>query len=103
MGGLVVNLAGIFAFQHAHSHGHSHGSSHGSSHGNSHGTAGGTTHGHDHDHGHSHGNAHGHESCSGDGHSSRKTSANMQGKYLSFRFQVKLYYAIVAQRSDMNG
>lgn len=39
--GLVVNLIGIFAFNHGHAHGHSHGHDHGHSHG-----------GHDH-HGHS--------------------------------------------------
>ena len=70
VGGLVVNLAGIFAFRHAHAHGHSHGQSHGHSHGAGH-------HGHSHDsHGH-HSSGHGHGGCS-DQHS-RKTSANMQG------------------------
>lgn len=44
--GLLVNLVGIYAFQHGHSHGGSHG--HGHSHGSSH-------HGHSHNsHGHSH-------------------------------------------------
>eukprot|EP00056_Hartaetosiga_gracilis_P002259 m.52020 g.52020 ORF g.52020 m.52020 type:complete len:359 (+) comp10980_c0_seq3:168-1244(+) len=54
--GLLVNLIGIFAFQHAHSHGHSHGGddSHGHSHGHSH------DHHDHHDHGHSHGHTHGH-------------------------------------------
>ncbi|KAG2211674.1 hypothetical protein INT47_008771, partial [Mucor saturninus] len=50
--GLVVNLVGIFAFNHGHSHG-----------------------GHGHDHGHSHGHSHGHDH--GHGH-----SANMQGVFL---------------------
>lgn len=58
VGGLLVNLVGIFAFRHAHSHG---GSSHG------HGS-----HGHSH-HGHSHGHGHAH-----DDHHDR--SVNMQGK-----------------------
>ncbi|KAI8137415.1 cation efflux family-domain-containing protein [Fennellomyces sp. T-0311] len=50
--GLIVNLVGIFAFNHGHAHGHSHG------------------HGHDHHHhGHDHGHGHGH-------------SANMQGVFL---------------------
>ncbi|XP_044263238.1 zinc transporter 7 [Tribolium madens] len=40
--GLLVNLVGIYAFQHGHGHGHSHG---GSSHGHSH-----NSHGHSHDH-----------------------------------------------------
>lgn len=56
--GFIVNLIGIFVFQHGGDHGHSHG---GSSHGHSHGCSG---HGHD-DHGHSHDN-HGH-SHGGDG------------------------------------
>ncbi|ORZ03989.1 cation efflux family-domain-containing protein [Syncephalastrum racemosum] len=50
--GLVVNLVGIFAFNHGHAHGHSHG-------------------GHDHHH---HGHSHGHDHH---GH-----SANMQGVFL---------------------
>lgn len=41
--GLVVNLVGIFAFNHGHAHGHSHG---GHDHHHHH-------HGHDHGHGHS--------------------------------------------------
>lgn len=50
--GLVVNLIGIFAFNHGHAHG-----------------------GHGHDHGHGHGHHHGHDH--GHGH-----SANMQGVFL---------------------
>ncbi|KAI8991507.1 Metallo-dependent phosphatase-like protein [Mycotypha africana] len=53
--GLVVNLVGIFAFNHGHAHGHSHGHDHGHGHG----------HGHHHHHGHNHGH-----------------SANMQGVFL---------------------
>lgn len=53
VGGLLVNLVGIFAFRHAHSHG---------------------SHGHSH-HGHSHGHGHAH-----DDHHDR--SVNMQGKRL---------------------
>ncbi|KAI9483722.1 MAG: cation efflux family-domain-containing protein [Benjaminiella poitrasii] len=52
--GLIVNLVGIFAFNHGHDHGHGH------SHGHSHG------HGHHH-HGHDHGHVH---------------NANMQGVFL---------------------
>ncbi|KAG0725124.1 Zinc transporter 7 [Chionoecetes opilio] len=53
--GFIVNLIGIFAFQHGGAHGHSHGGGgHGHSHGDSH-------HGHAHNgqahHGHSHGGA----------------------------------------------
>lgn len=56
--GFIVNLVGIFVFQHGgDSHGHSHGGI--SSHGHSHG--GGSDHGHSHDnHGHSH-KDHGHD------------------------------------------
>ncbi|KAG0343793.1 putative zinc transporter msc2 [Podila humilis] len=39
--GFVVNMVGIFAFNHGHAHGHSHGHGHGHDH-----------HGHDHGHGH---------------------------------------------------
>ncbi|KAI8370433.1 cation efflux family-domain-containing protein [Radiomyces spectabilis] len=53
--GLIVNLVGIFAFNHGHAHGHSHGHDHG--------------HGHSHGHDHGHGHGHGH-------------SANMQGVFL---------------------
>lgn len=45
--GLLVNLVGIYAFQHGHAHGHGH--DHGHGHGHDHG------HGHGHDHGHGHG------------------------------------------------
>ncbi|KAI9293760.1 cation efflux protein [Neoconidiobolus thromboides FSU 785] len=50
--GLVVNLVGIFAFNHGHHHGHGHSHDH---------------HGHDHSHGHDHGHGHSH---------------NMQGVFL---------------------
>lgn len=50
--GLLVNLVGIYAFQHGHGHSHGGGSSHGHSHG-----GGGNSHGHSHSsHGHSHAN-----------------------------------------------
>ncbi|XP_059156162.1 zinc transporter 7-like isoform X2 [Physella acuta] len=78
VGGFIVNLVGIFAFQHGHSHGggdhgHSHGShSHGlgldveEDHGHSHESHGHESHGHSHEsHGHSH-DSHGH---GGHGHS----------------------------------
>lgn len=44
--GLLVNLVGIYAFQHGHGHSHGGGSSHGHSHG-------GASHGHSHNN-HSH-------------------------------------------------
>ncbi len=59
--GFIVNLVGIFVFQHGGDHGHSHGGSHGHSHGSSHG------HSHN-DHGHSHSNGidnHGHSHSNG--------------------------------------
>ncbi|XP_053552549.1 zinc transporter 7, partial [Bombina bombina] len=66
--GLLVNLVGIFVFQHGgNHHGHSHDSGHGHSqnlfngalsHGHSHG--GGHGHSHGGSHGHSHGGDHGH-------------------------------------------
>ncbi|KAL4236082.1 hypothetical protein ACF0H5_004468 [Mactra antiquata] len=62
VGGFIVNMIGIFAFQHGHNHSHggdSHGHSHGG-HGHSHGFGMSDDHGHSHDnHGHSHDN-HGH-------------------------------------------
>ncbi|KAJ8279667.1 hypothetical protein COCON_G00067330 [Conger conger] len=92
--GLLVNLVGIFVFQHgghghshggdeghghSHSlfngsvnHGHSHaghgghGHSHGAKHGHDHGHDQGHGHSHEHDHGHGHGHDHGH---GGHGHS----------------------------------
>lgn len=83
--GLLVNLVGIFAFNHGHAHGghghshggHDHGHGHGHSHNHSHaGHDQGHSHGHDHGYGHghthaghSHGHAHGH-------------NANMHGVFL---------------------
>ncbi|XP_026054191.1 zinc transporter 7-like [Carassius auratus] len=69
--GLLVNLVGIFVFQHG-GHGHSHGDEgHGHSHSLFNGSVG---HGHSHGgHGHSHGSKHGHDdhghSHEGHGHS----------------------------------
>uniref|UniRef100_A0A8C9F707 Zinc transporter n=1 Tax=Pavo cristatus TaxID=9049 RepID=A0A8C9F707_PAVCR len=74
--GFIVNLIGIFVFQHG-GHGHSHGSGHehshslfngGLSHGHSHRGHGHShehKHGHIHDHGHSHGLSHGQDYCHG--------------------------------------
>ncbi|XP_023324518.1 zinc transporter 7 [Eurytemora carolleeae] len=67
--GLLVNLVGVFVFQHG-GHGHSHGG--GGDHGHSHG-------GDDHGHGHSHDGGHGHS------HSGGKDVGNsqiMQGVFL---------------------
>lgn len=76
--GLLVNLVGIFAFQHG-GHGHSHG---GGGHGHSHGGGG---HGHSHDHGHGHGHGHAHNGHASHGHShggGGGGSQIMQGVYL---------------------
>lgn len=51
--GFLVNLVGIYAFQHGHGHGGGHGHSHGGGHGHSHGGHG---HSHSNAHDHSHGN-----------------------------------------------
>lgn len=90
--GFLVNMVGIFAFQHGHSHGggegHGHSHSVGASHGHSHGVGmddsdhghshekkhghshESDSHGHSHDHGHSHGggDSHGHGHGSSHGH-----------------------------------
>lgn len=57
--GLLVNLVGIYAFQHGHSHGGGHGHSHGGGHGHSHSTHNmiGNSHGHQHSHEVSSGNS----------------------------------------------
>lgn len=61
--GLIVNLIGIFVFQHGGAgHGHSHGGhghSHGGGHSHDHHGAGDDGHGHSHDGGHGHGHSHG--------------------------------------------
>ncbi|XP_018582314.2 zinc transporter 7 [Scleropages formosus] len=78
IGGLLVNLVGIFVFQHG-GHGHSHGGDDGHghshslfngsvSHGHSHGH-GGFGHSHDSKHGHGHGHGHGHSHGGHGGHS----------------------------------
>lgn len=61
--GFIVNLVGIYAFQHGHSHGghgHSHGG--GGGHGHSHGGGG---HGHSHDGGGHHGHSHNGDAAGG--------------------------------------
>ncbi|KAM8931148.1 zinc transporter 7 isoform 2-T2 [Pelodytes ibericus] len=65
--GFLVNLVGIFVFQHG-GHGHSHEGGHGHSHSLFNGSL---SHGHSHggDHGHSHGGDHGHSHGGGHGHS----------------------------------
>lgn len=83
--GFLVNLVGIFVFQHGGAgHGHSHG---GGNHGHSHG--GGGSHGHSHDggHGHAHnGHAnHGHSHSHGHSHGGEGSGGGsmiMQGVFL---------------------
>ncbi|XP_068241669.1 zinc transporter 7-B-like [Palaemon carinicauda] len=76
--GLVVNLIGIFVFQHGGGHGHSHGGDHGHSHGG---------HGHSHSHG-DHSHSHSHNGHAQHGHSHGGSSGGnsgsqiMQGVYL---------------------
>lgn len=66
--GFLVNLIGIFVFQHGGNHGHSHDGGHGHSHSLFNGSL---SHGHSHseDHGHSHGGSHGHSHGGDHGHS----------------------------------
>ncbi|XP_025923100.1 zinc transporter 7 isoform X3 [Apteryx rowi] len=96
--GFIVNLIGIFVFQHG-GHGHSHGSGHehshslfngGLSHGHSHGGHGHShehkhSHGHTHDHDHSHGHSHSRDYCHDD-HSLEGTTGSskqiLQGVFL---------------------
>lgn len=80
--GFIVNLIGIYAFQHGHGHGHG-------SHGHSHGGGGGGSHGHSHggddNHGHSHGgDDHGHSHNGGSGSAAIQGSNSqiMRGVYL---------------------
>lgn len=78
--GFIVNLIGIYAFQHGHGHSHgggSHGHSHGSSNSHDHEHSDlllNNHHGHSHnnvDHGHSHGGGSSHGHSHGDGGSSQ--------------------------------
>ncbi|KAG8555974.1 hypothetical protein GDO81_017884 [Engystomops pustulosus] len=65
--GFLVNLIGIFVFQHGGNHGHSHDGGHGHSHSLFNGSV---SHGHSHSggHGHSHGGDHGHSHSGDHGH-----------------------------------
>ncbi|XP_019546356.3 zinc transporter 7 [Aedes albopictus] len=90
--GLLVNLVGIYAFQHG-GHGHSHGGGHGHSHG---GGGGGGGHGHSHG-GHSdthhllannHGHGHSHGGDDHHGHSHGSASINMDQSISSNNSQI---------------
>lgn len=80
--GFLVNLVGIFAFQHGHAHGgegHGHSHSHGHSHGHSHNHA----HGDDaHSHGNGHGHSHGFDDSDGKAPMTGARSQIMQGVFL---------------------
>ncbi|KAM6065725.1 zinc transporter 7 isoform 3-T3 [Chlamydotis macqueenii] len=65
--GFIVNLIGIFVFQHG-GHGHSHGSGHEHSHSLFNGGLRHGGHGHSHEHKHGHGHAHGHGHSHGHSH-----------------------------------
>ncbi|XP_012266920.1 zinc transporter 7 [Athalia rosae] len=71
--GLLVNLVGIYAFQHGH--GHSHGGG-GHGHGHSH------SHGENHSHSHNHGHSHEHHDIEIDGNLSGGNSQIMKGVFL---------------------
>ncbi|XP_045158305.2 zinc transporter 7-B-like [Mercenaria mercenaria] len=100
VGGFLVNLIGIFAFQHGHNHSHGggggdHGHSHGG-HGHSHGLGfqennlherHGHSHGNEGDHGHSHGHeshghSHGHDSHGPEPKQNASQKQIMQGVFL---------------------
>lgn len=77
--GFLVNLVGIYAFQHGHGHSHGGGGSHGHSHG------GGGSHGHSHDDHSSHGHSHNGAVGAGGGADLQLTGGNsqiMRGVYL---------------------
>lgn len=77
--GFLVNLVGIYAFQHGHGHSHGGGGSHGHSHG------GGGSHGHSHDDHSSHGHSHNGTGGAGGGADLQLTGGNsqiMRGVYL---------------------
>lgn len=77
--GFLVNLVGIYAFQHGHGHSHGGGGGHGHSHG------GGGSHGHSHDDHSSHGHSHNGTGGAGGGAELQLTGGNsqiMRGVYL---------------------
>ncbi|GAB1608501.1 zinc transporter 7-B-like [Argonauta hians] len=93
--GFLVNLVGIFAFQHGHGHAHGgdHGHSHGHTHSHSHGLGlevkNDDHDDHSHSHSHSHGHNHSHNHCNSHDHDkspgrSSKVSQKqiMQGVFL---------------------
>ncbi len=74
--GFIVNIIGIFVFQHGGDHhGHSHGGGGGGNHGHSHGN--GSAHGHSHSNGSVHGHSHDHHGHShNDNHDLEDNSSN---------------------------
>ncbi|XP_006009978.1 zinc transporter 7 isoform X2 [Latimeria chalumnae] len=102
--GFIVNLIGIFVFQHGghgHSHDGGHGHSHsllngGLSHGHSHGDHG---HGHSHEskHGHGHGHSHGHDHEHSHGHGNcHEDHSGDQGRGSSKQILEGVFLHIVA-------
>lgn len=85
--GFIVNLIGIYAFQHGHGHSHGGGGGHGHSHGGG-GSSALNEHGHSHDtvlnnhSDHSHNNHHGHSHDHNDIQLSGGNSQIMRGVYL---------------------
>lgn len=78
--GLLVNLVGIFAFNHGHDHGHGHGHSHGIGH--SHETTEKHSHEHSHDDSHEHSHSHSHSNSHNDTQSQDGMNDNMKGIFL---------------------
>ncbi|WPK24149.1 hypothetical protein PUMCH_001411 [Australozyma saopauloensis] len=77
--GLLVNIVGIFAFNHGH-HGHSHGHSHGgisqADHGSEHKAS---ELGHSHSHSHSHSHTHSHEQSHSEKHETSHSNEDCEG------------------------
>ncbi|CAI9725127.1 zinc transporter 7-like [Octopus vulgaris] len=85
--GFLVNLIGIFAFQHGHAHGGDHGHSHGPSHGHTHSHGFGlevSSHEHNHNHNHCHSHDHDKKPCNNSPARSSQVSQKqiMQGVFL---------------------
>ncbi|KAI5965864.1 MSC2 [Candida pseudojiufengensis] len=76
--GLLVNLVGVFAFNHGHSHGHGHGHSHNHSHSH---TLDTHSHSHDHSHNHTH-SSHQAELNEPNEDDKQKINDNMRGIFL---------------------
>ncbi|EGW35776.1 uncharacterized protein SPAPADRAFT_58980 [Spathaspora passalidarum NRRL Y-27907] len=78
--GLLVNLVGIFAFNHGHAHGHGH--SHGHSHSHAPVVESEHEHEHEHKHNHSHETQHSHSHSHSHPHDDEHMNDNMRGIFL---------------------